>query len=169
MANANDIYNPIFKDLGLVSICEKMKQKGQKDKYLPDRGIAIHLLEDSKELQECRSKRMITKIAKGTTFEDMAYNNDFAYNDFSCVGYRKITGYIPIVSLTDMTIYNKKGSSEIYISYSPAKCPKLDGTRDNERLLFKRKYAQRIYNSFVNGHITFESYEIKARILEIIL
>lgn len=169
MANANDIYNPIFKDLGLVSICEKMKRAAQKDKYLPDRGIAIHLLEDSEELQEARSKRMITRIAKGTSWEEMAYNNDFAYNDFSCVAYRNIKGYVPIVTLNDMTIYSKKGSREIYISYTPAKCPRLDGTKDNELLLFKRKYSQRIYNSFVNGNITFESYEIKARILEIIL
>lgn len=169
MANANDIYNPIFKDLGLVSVCEKMQRCGQRDKYLPERGIAIHLLEDSSELQEARSKRMITRIAKGTKFADMAYNNEFAYNDFSCVAYRKITGYVPIINIDNMTVYSKKGSSEIYISYTPAKCASLDINKENELLLFKRKYSQRIYNSFVNGRITFESFEIKARILEIIL
>ena len=169
MANANDIYNPIFKELGLVSLCEKMKREGKKDLYIKDRRMAIHLLEDSEELKEARSKRAITAIAKGTAFADMAFNNDFAYNDFSSVAYRKVTGYKPIVTLDNMTIYVQKGSSRLYISYTPAKCPKLDGSRENELLLFKKKYSQRLYNCFVNDRITFESYEIKAKILEIIL
>lgn len=169
LANANDIYNPIFKDLGLVSICEKMQREGVRDKYLRDRAIALHLLEDSEELKVCRDKRAIAKISKGTTYADMAYNNDFAYNDFSNVGYRKVTGYIPIAALNDITIYSQKGSNRLYLSYTPAKCPRLDGNRDNELLLFKKKYSGRLYNAFVNNRITFESYEIKARILEIIL
>lgn len=169
LANANDIYNPIFKDLGLVSVCEKMKREGKHDIYLKDRAIAIHLLEDSEELVECRSKRAIAKISKGTRFADMAYNNDFAYNDFSNVKYLKVTGYVPIVSLNDITIYCQKGSGRLYLSYTPAKCPKLDGNKENELILFKKKYSQRLYNAFVNNKITFESYDIKAQILEIIL
>lgn len=169
LANANDIYNPIFKDLGLVSICEKMQRDGVKDKYLRDRRIAIHLLEDSAELQTARTKRAISAISKGTKFADMAFNNDFAYNDFSNVSFRKVVGYVPVAALNDIYIYSKKGSGELYLSYTPAKCPMLDGEKENELLLFKKKYTQRLYNCFVNGRITFESYEIKARILEIIL
>lgn len=169
LANANDIYNPIFKELGLVSICEKMRREGIKDKYIKNRRIAIHLLEDSEELQEARSKRAITAIAAGTKFADMAFNNDFAYNDFSNVAYRKVVGFIPIATLDDITIYNKKGASNLYLSYTPAKCPKFNGERENELILFKKKYGQRLYNCFVNNRITFESYEIKARILEVIL
>ena len=169
MANANDIYNPISKELGLVSICEKAIRDGKRDVYLRDRGIAIHLLGDSKELIEARDKRAITRISKGTQYADMAYNNEFAYNDFSNVAFRKVTGYVPIASLNDITIYSKKGSGELYLSYTPAKCPTLDGNKENELLLFKKKYSQRLYNCFVNNRITFESYEIKARILEVIL
>lgn len=169
LANANNIYNPIFKELGLVSICEKMQRDGVKDKYLHNRRIALHLLEDSEELKAARTKRAITAISAGTRFADMAYKNDFAYNDFSNVGFRKITGYVPIASLNDITIYNKKGSGELYLSYTPAKCPSLDANRANELILFKKKYTQRLYNCFVNNLITFESYDIKARILEIIL
>lgn len=169
LANANDIYNPIFKELGLVSVCEKAIREGRSDVYLKDRGIAIHLLEDSKELVESRKKRAITKISKGTQFSEMAFENEFAYNDFSNVAFRKVTGYRPIVALDNFTIYAQKGDGRLYISYTPAKCPKLDGTKENELLLFKKKYSQRLYNCFVNNRITFESYEIKARILEIIL
>lgn len=169
LANANDIYNPIFKELGLVSVCEKAMREGKRDIYLKDRGIAIHLLEDSNELVECRKRRAITKISKGTQYSDMANDNEFAYNDFSNVDFRKITGYVPVVALDNIYIYSQKGSGRLYLTYTPAKVPKLDGTRENELLLFKKKYSQRLYNCFVNNRITFESYEIKARILEIIL
>lgn len=169
LANANDIYNPIFKELGLVSICEKMKRLGQKDFYIKDRGIAIHLLEDSKELKEARSKRAIARVARGTQFEDMAFNNDFAYNDFSNVGYRKVTGMTPIVAFNGIYIYHQKGSRKLYASYAPARCESFDVTKDSEALLFKKRFGAKLYNSFVNQNITFESYEIKARILELIL
>lgn len=169
LANANDIYNPIFKELNLVATCEKMKRLGRKDFYIKDRGIAIHLLEDSEELKEARSKRAIAKIAKGTQFEDMAFNNEFAYNDFSSIGFRSVKGMLPLVSFNDITIFSQKGSRKIYCSYTPAQCINFDITKDSELLLFKKKYGHKLYNSFVNQNILFESYEIKARILEIIL
>ena len=169
LANANDIYNPIFKELGLVSICEKMKRLGQKDFYIKDRGIAIHLLEDAEDLVEARSKRAIAKLAKGTNYEDMAFNNEFVYNDFSNVGFRKVVGMIPLVTFNGITIYSQKGSRKIYCSYAPAKCMSFDLTKDSELLLFKKRFGNKIYNSFVNQNIQFESYEIKARILEVIL
>ena len=169
LANAVNVFNYTFDVLEVTDVVAEMSVKHQECLYMEDRGIFIRLLKTDEDMIKVEQKTGIYRAMSGTAWGRMAFGNEFAYNDFSCVAYRKIKGYVPIVSLNDMTIYHKKGSFEIYISYTPAKCPTLDGTKDNERLLFKRKYSQRIYNAFVNGNITFESYEIKARILEIIL
>lgn len=168
LANAFDIYNPIFKELGLVSVCEKMINKGQKDYYDKKRRLAIHLLEDSGELAEARDKRALTALTRGTDFYDAAYNNEFAYNDFSNIAYRKVKGYRPIVSLDDIFIWQRVGGRELYATYTAAKVEAFKSKKQAEKLLFKRVYGHKLWISYIKGLITFETYDIKARLLEVI-
>lgn len=169
LSNANNIYNPIFVGLGIVALVERMVRKGKSDIYIPERGLAIHLLQASTSFQEKKSRTAIARLTAGTSYYDMAYGNDFAYNDFSGVGWRKLTGYRPICAIGKATMYAKKGDSDIYVSYSPARCEKYDPAVESDVLRFRREFGLGLREKYVEGNLSFESYELKEILLNIIL
>lgn len=169
LANSNDIYNAIFIELGIVSDVEKMLRKNQSDLYIEERGLAIHLINNNSEFVEAKSQTALYKLTKGTQFYDMALNNDFAYNDFSLIGYKSITGYRPVCCIGKATIFKKKGESDIYVSYAAAKCPHFDINTEQDRRLFMQEYGCDFVPYFVNGRICFESYELKSILCNLIL
>ena len=170
LANSNDIYNDYFIGLGIVSECEKMLRKGLTDKYFEDRGLAIHILPPSKSFAEKKSKTAIARLTKGLQFARMAYSNEFAYNDFSLIGRRTLKGYIPFASISNKAyIYRKKGQHEYYISYAKSKVQNYDVKTEQDRRMFMRKYGYWLVDEFTASNIVFESYELKALLLDIIL
>lgn len=169
LANSNDIYNPIFVGLGIVSEAEKMKRQGRSHKYIKERGLAIHILPPKESFVEKKSQTALYKLTKGTQFYDMALANDFAYNDFSLVGYKKLTGYTPVCALDNAFIYRKKGDSEYYVCYAPAKCPIFRTAETQDIIRFRQQFGCMLQPYFVAGRLYFESYELKEKILSLIL
>lgn len=169
LANSNDIYNPLFVGLGIVSIVETMIRRRQGDRYIKERGLAIHLINNNEDFVEAKSKTALYRLTSGTQFNDMALKNDFAYNDFSLIGYKNLKGYSPVCSFDKAYIYRKKGSGEYHVSYAPAKCPNFKSSTEQDRRLFMERYGRSLLPRFVQGNITFESYELKTLILDMIL
>lgn len=168
MSNADDIYNPIFVGLGVVDDCEKMMKTGKIDKYYPGRGLAIHLLPNKKEFDALKKQTAIAKLTKGTQFAEVAYNNSFAYNDFSLIGYRDIKGYIPVCKIDDITIWKKKGEQLFYCTYASAKCPLYTSDKKHQATKFIQDYGHALWDPYMQGHMFFETYDIKARLVDIL-
>lgn len=166
VSNAEDIYNEVFIGLGIVSDAEKMARRSQEHKYYPERGLALHLLHSSPEFLKKKSQTALMKLMAGTQFADVGLNNQFANNDFSLVEYRRLTGYRPVVSLDNATIYQKKGERTFYVSYAPAKCEAYTTKVDHDVLMFRRRFALSLKDAYTEGKITFESYDLKSFILE---
>lgn len=169
LANSNDIYNEIFVTLGIVSEVEKMIRKGQSDKYFDKRGLAIHLVNNNPEFVEQKSQSALYRLTEGTQFYDMALSNQFAYNDFSLIATRNLKGYQPVCALDNAYIYRKKGTGEYYVTYAQAQCPKFDSRTEQERRRFMQIYGLSLMPRFVAGNIVFESYELKEKLLNLIL
>lgn len=174
ISNSNNIYNDMFKGLGIVADVEKMKRKKQYDKYYPDRGLAIHLIKNSKIFEEEKAQTALYKLARGTKFADMALNNNFAYDDFSLVGFERLDDKQPLVACSkngvEIFIYKKKGAANMYCSYGANKqVERYNLDKEHEKRLFKSTYGSRLYTLFIQGLVTFESYEIKAILLEFLL
>ena len=169
LANSNNIYNPIFVGLGIVSEAEKMKRRCIVHKYIKERGLAIHILPPKESFVEKKSQTALYKLTKGTQFYDMALGNDFAYNDFSLVAYRKITGYTPVCALDNAYIYRKKGDSEYYVCYAPARCVSFKSSESQDMIRFRQQFGCMLQPYFVAGRLYFESYELKEKILSLIL
>lgn len=169
LSNSNDIYNPVFIELGIVNIVEKMLKEGKSDRYLGYKGLAIHLINNNEDFVSEKKKTALYKLTEGTRFYDMALNNSFAYNDFSLIGYKPIAGYTPVCAVGEAYIYRKKGANELYVTYAIAKCPQYDPNKEQERRQFMADYGINIYNYFRKSLITFETYDLKAQILDIIL
>lgn len=168
LSNANNIYNEIFVGLGIVDLCEKMIREGKSDKYIKSRGLAIHILPDSTEYTKQKSNTALYRLTRGTNFEEMALHNNFAYNDFSLITYRDLKGYQPVCQIDDIYVYKKKGSKEYYCCRAKAKCPAFNTAHENERRAFMRKYGMFLLNRFTNSELVFETFDIKARVLDLI-
>lgn len=166
ISNAEDIYNPIFIGLGIVADCEKMARKGQEHKYYKDKGLAIHLLKSNPEFMKRKSETAIMRLMSGTQFADVGLKNKFANNDFSLVGYKRLTGWQPVCHLDFAYIYKKKGEAKWYVSYAEAKCAGFSANMAQDERLFRQRNALVLQDAFTEGVLDFESYELKEFILE---
>ena len=167
-ANAFDIYNPLFQELNIVTDCERMIDRKQADKYYPDRGLAIHLLEANPKFIEQKKNTQIMKLTKGTKYYDMALENKFVFNDFSLIGYKNLKGMKPVCSLDGSTIFYNDG--KYYYSYAFNKTVhNYQSNLEHEKMAFNREYLYLLEDAYIDGRITFESYALKMQLLDVIL
>ena len=167
-ANAFNIYNPLFEVLEIVTDVERMINKGKHDKYYPDRGLAIHLLESTEEFKQKKSQTQIMKLTRGTKFSKMALDNEFAYNNFSLVEYKRLNGMKPLVSVPGSTIFYD--NNIYYMSYAFNKSvPFYDIQNENEMLAFNREYNRDLVDAYIMGKLFFESYALKCTLLDVIM
>ena len=168
LANAFDIYCPLFQTLNIVTDCERMMERGQHDKYYPDRGLAVHLLKPSKEFVEKKKQTALMRLMKGTDYERMALGNEFAFNDFSLIGFRNLKGMKPLVTLNGSTIFYNNGS--FYYSYAHNKTVRsFDCRLEQEAMAFNREFQAVLEDAYVDGRLMFESYALKMILLDVIL
>lgn len=168
LANAFNIYNQIFLTLGLINRVERMISRGQTDAWMEERGVGIHLLDDTEEFLNAKSNTALYKLAKGTQFYDLALSNDFVYNDFSLIEYKNIKGYRPLCNVDDYGIWKKKESKELYMTYNQARVRSYDTDMIHERREFLQDYGRNLLPYFTKGWITFETYEIKQKWLDLL-
>lgn len=168
LANAFNIANAIFMELGVVDVVEKAVNNRQEHIYLPNKGLAIHLLKNTEEFNRLKKQTALGKLTKGTRFSDMAYNNEFIYNDFSLIGWRSVKGYKPIIGIGDFYLWQSKGRQEFYFTYAQGRCPVFDPNMVHNRREFLTEYGNEILNQFIYGNVKFETYAIKEKVLDIL-
>lgn len=161
-ANAVNIYNPTCEVLEITDIIAEMQTRGIETCYQEERGIFIRKLVTNKEMMEAEEKTGIYRTMAGTAWGDMAFNNDFAYNDFSCVQKIPLKGYHPYIELTHkrkkIYIYysNARG---FYMTSSPAKCSlSYNLNREMDQRAFWLDHGIDLLNASTRGNMYFEKY-----------
>ena len=76
LANANNIANPIFVDLELVNIAQKMLDNKQEVNILRDKNCAIVMLFNS-PIGKMKTETALYKMTKASNFYKMSIGNDF--------------------------------------------------------------------------------------------
>lgn len=168
-ANANEIYNPYFIELGLISKLEEMLNKGERRYIDYERSLQVVMLKPAKEFVEAKSQTALYKLSKGTKFEQMALRNDFAFNDFTMVKKMNVTGYQPYVQYGDLVLWKKKNDETLIVKHQQGKPLKIiyDIKDDVERDLFVSKFKELFYDAFLRKSIYFENYEAKRKTFDI--
>ena len=159
LANSNAAANPIFMGLGLVTVLEKMKREHRIFWADDDRGILIVNTEGS-PISEQKKNTALGKLTAGTDFARMAYDNEYAFDDFSQIESRALREYRPLVSVGEITIYQHKNRKEYYITEHRAGSPKIYGNSEREIEAFSRG-AGKLRDAYLAGNIYFESYLVK--------
>lgn len=159
LANSNSAANPIFMELRLVVTMERMKRDHTIFWADDDRGCLLVNVEGS-PISQKKKKTALGRLTAGTDFARMAYDNEYAFDDFSNIESRALREYRPLVSVGEITIYKHKGRSSYYATEHRAGSPKVYGSSEREIEAFSRS-AGKLRDAYLSGDIFFENYLVK--------
>lgn len=162
LANAVNVFNYTCEALEVTDIIADMTVRHQEIFYDEDRGIFIRLLKTPEEMIEDDKKTGIYKAMHNTAWGRVAFDNEFAYNDFTNVGKIALKSFKPMIELKYKNkrfyIYISE-SKGYYMTLSPAKCPiSYDLNTDTGQIGFYYDYAIDLRNETVTGRMMFEKY-----------
>lgn len=153
-ANSNDIRNPIFIGMGLVSMAEKMAKKSTEIQVDTERGVALIDCKYS-PISKRKAETALYKLSAGSEFFKMAISNEFSSGLLESVQ-RRLIEYRPVVTVGEIGIYQHKSSGKLYVcSAVKSSAPKFAAT-DTQLEMFRIRYAY-LYDRFYENQIEFES------------
>jgi len=163
LANATSISNPLMNILEITDIVAEMQSKNIPYLYIEERGIFIRVLNDNKDFQDKEKQSIVYKAMGDTAWGRMAFENEFAYNDFTKVGRLNLKGYSPRTAFSykhkTYYIYTKDGI--YYITSSQAKVSKIyDLAVESDQKLFYVEWIIDLKNRCIDGKMLFEKYSL---------
>ena len=168
LANAVNVYNPTCAILDIVDDIAFMSQRRFKTPTSTilndtDRGIFVRLLPISVQMKYEEEKTYFYKSMKNTQWGAMAYDNEFSYNDLTCLGKVALKGYRPYLKLiykkaTYFIYVNDEGNYYMCNSRTMANIPEynLNIERDIRRFYFERGLD--LLDATTEGRMKFKNY-----------
>lgn len=163
LANATAVSNPITNILEVVDNFVDMQLKNENVLYIEERGILLRLLNDNLDFQEKEKQSRIYKAMSDTNWGKMAFDNKFAYNDFTNVGKLSLKNFLPVVKIRYKTkyyfVYQKEGM--YYMTKSQNNTAKLYNLNlENDQKKFYIDYCIDLRHECIDGNMIFESYSM---------
>lgn len=162
LANSNNLNSGVLEALNISKEVERMSLRGEESRILKDRGIMI-LLPESKQIIEKRKKLggLYKAIGGDSKFAKMAYENEFAYNDFSDVRGEPLREYNPFLTIGLLTIHLHKNAKRLYVTEKQrAKAKYILTDSDSGINQFNRKFSD-IRTAYLNGRVFFQDMHVK--------
>ena len=156
LANAFDIANPIFLELGLVGIAEKMKQNGR-ELYIDREKSILILMPDSKKILKEKNETALYKLTEGSEFSKMALNNEFIYNPTDNIKSMALREFRPLVTVGEITIYKHKSKRLYYVSEHRTGDPPKFTTDEISLKRYLKNYGMRFYRLYMQNCFRFEN------------
>ena len=155
LANAFNIANPIFLELGLVGRCEKMRNSGQELFIDRERGILVVLLYNSR-ISKAKADTALYRLSSGS-FREMALSNDFVYNSNESIRSTALKEYKLMCSVGEISIYRHKSRREYYVSeHRTGSAPAYKSDEVN-LMRYKRNYGLILRGAYLRNSVTFEN------------
>lgn len=167
LANANDIDCPILLDLELTEAVEKMINKEKRFRLDGKRRYTFSLLENS-EFDEAKSQTAIYHFTRGLKYNEMAFQNKFAYDDFTNISSRNIKEYTPLWNIGNYYIYNHKSRPEYYISMCAMKTKESYPDSEFGFEQFRLNHGREMYGAYMENRIIFETYRSKKLLTDLV-
>ena len=155
LANAFNIANPIFMELGLVGRCEKMKNNDQELFIDRERGILLVLLQHSR-ISKAKADTALYRLSSGS-YKDMALSNDFIYNNADSIKSQGLKEYKLLCTVGEISIYRHKSSRDYYVSEHRTGTAPLYKSDEVGIMRYRRKYGLILAPAYVNNRVMFEN------------
>jgi len=160
LANSNNISNPYFLALNLVGTVEKMLKTGNDVYYDHAQGIMILNLNES-PISKLKAQTTLYRMTAGTSFFDMAINNNYTGMCKDAVTPEDIKQYKLLYVLGELAIYKHKSQDRYYVTTHISGTPRkvyranINGLRE-----FRLKHRE-IWMKYCINKISFESYTLQ--------
>lgn len=155
LANAFNIANPIFLELGLVGICEKMRNNDQELYINRDRGILIALLQHS-GISKAKADTALYRLSGGS-YNKMALNNDFVYNNAENIKSMNLKEFRLICSVGEISIYKHKSQRLFYVSEHKTGSAACYGSDEVDLKKYRKNYGLTFYAAYMRNKLIFEN------------
>ena len=156
LANSNDLANPIYVSLGILSTIDKMRSKGREIYENRERGLLVISLKNS-PISERKSKTALYRLTEGSDFAGMAINNDYVADVPSTIRHVPLAECRPMVTADKITIYRHKSSRHLYVStHKTGVCP-VYGPDETSVKRFRQAWGW-IWAEYLRNNIIFEDY-----------
>lgn len=169
ISNAESIDNDLLRVLKLPEEIQKLKEK---QNYIDDtatytddeRGIYLSILKASETFIDLKLKTKLAKLTEGTSFYEMAYNNEFTkdyFGDVSKIDFRELK---PLVCYNNLYMYEHKSKGFMYVCKRRCDCEHYD---DRTFKAFKRRYGLTMLYYIEHGYTIYSDYSTKLDTLHI--
>lgn len=167
LSNSNNIASPVLSALNLTDKIESMIMKGQEFSAMPERGVIIVLPKSEQILQKRQANALVKAAGQQSRFYQMAYQNQFAYNDPEHVGQKPISNYTPLFAVTGKcSVYKRKGQQELYVTQYRKSIREFADTQRGLREMLL--YYPDLKVLYTMGRTYFESLTVKQLYVDII-
>ena len=156
LSNSNDLANPVFIQLQVVKDVEKMVRDKQQYRYLPERAMALYILQIT-PIGAAKAQTTLYKLAGDSEFTRMALANDFSSEEMAYIKPQSIREYKPVVQVGELCIYRHKSRYVYYVTSFRSGSPEIYDSSDMDLHRFSRDYHH-IWMAYINRHVIFESY-----------
>lgn len=164
LANATSASNPIMNMFEITDEVIDMQLKGLEFYENKERRIFVHLIKNSEEFDAIEKESALFKSMGDTQWGQMAFGNNFGYNDVTNVGKLSIKGFTPVCSVKHKRrtyyIYMKDGF--YYMTTSRASYCNLhyDLNLENDQKRFFNEILYDFKEACINNKMLFQSYSM---------
>lgn len=157
-ANAFNLANPLFIELGLVSAGERMRKKHQEICTLPERGITLIQPLRSPISEVKRGTALYKALGKDSAYAEMALDNHYQDDFAETIKSMDLRQYKIITVCGEMAVYHHKSENHYYITTHISGTP-IDrfGTGKADLARFRRSYYH-LWLAHLRRSVYFESY-----------
>lgn len=160
MANANNMEAPILSALNCIKILDRMRKKKQTQYADKTIGLSVFLLNDSPISAEKRETALYKLTMGKGDFSDMALNNAFSRDNYTDIGSRPLSEYIPVAAIGSICLYRHKNNYTWYVSETKSGKPKEFENTLTDRQRF-RLYCSRSWQDYFEKRLVFENVSAK--------
>lgn len=155
LANAFNIANPIFLELGLVGRCEKMKNAEQEIFIDKERGVCVVLLQKSK-ISKAKADTALYRLSSGS-YADMALANDFVYNNSDNIKSMALKEFKLLCTVGEISIYKHKSKRLFYVSEHRTGTAPIYKSDEVNLQRYRKNHGVALYGAYMRNNIICES------------
>lgn len=157
LANSNDLANPLFIALSIVTLAEKMIATGKEIEIIHERGLALFCLQRS-PISEKKRETALYKLTAGSGFAEMALDNVFTANkERSDIRSLPLIEFSALFTVGEITVYRHKSKDLLYCCTHASGARRKYGTGETE-LARLRRHEMHAWWSYLRREMTFETY-----------
>ena len=160
LANANNLEAPVLQALNCVKILDSMRRKKQTQVVNKTLGLSIFLLNDSPISAEKRQTALYRLTLGQGDFNDMALENAFSKDNYTDIGSRPLSEYVPVAAIGSICLYRHKANYSWYVSETVSGKPKVFENTITDRQRF-RLYCIRSWQDYFDKKLLFENVSAK--------